>query len=242
MRRYDTTRARNDQRGTIRQVTSTPKETTLIAVYQYMASEEGKLKVTKALTRQRLPGSFDTDIEESVLSEAARYLDRGNTIESAPGWCSARIKARSIDLARGIIRNNGMDAYKHINALDLDAIEGSKGDLEQYSSLSSDSEEAIAYLRKCILNAKCDPQNISGALTVIAALAEGAETHAECPKPISGSKPIDAACWAGLWYAHRQDCFEENGASAQRRSRGSKQIKELMRLQAEHITTYRGDA
>lgn len=207
-----------------------------------MASDTGKLKVTKALTRRRLPGSFDTDIEESVLSEATRYLDRGNIIESVPGWCSARITARSIDLARGIIRNNGEDAYRHINALDLDTIEETKDDIEQYTSLSSDSDEAIAYLRKCILNAKCDPQNISGALTVIAALAEGAETHAECPKPIAGSKPIDAACWAGLWYAHRQDCFEENGASAQRRSRGGKQIKELMRLQAEHITTHRGDA
>lgn len=207
-----------------------------------MASDTGKLKVTKALARRRLPGSFDTDIEESVLSEAARYLDRGNTIESVPGWCSARITARSTDLARGIMRNNGEDAYKHSNALDLDTIEGNYSDVEQYASLSSDSDEAIAYLRKCILNAKCDPQNISGALTVITALAEGAETHAECPKPIAGSKPIDAACWAGLWYAHRQDCFEENGASAQRRSRGGRQIKELMRLQAEHIITHKGDS
>ena len=69
----------------------------MASVYAYISSDEGQSYIRSCLTRRRLGVFLDTDIEEAVLSEALRFLSRGEEITSAAAWCRRRINARTID-------------------------------------------------------------------------------------------------------------------------------------------------
>jgi hypothetical protein len=182
-------------------------------VHSYVMSELGQAKIRQALLRRRLPGAYDTEIEEAVLSEAMRFLKNGGEIASAQGWCNARITARSIDLARGAIRREAQGA---LVVPDEDAPD----ELVTASGLEP--------VRAAVLNADAHALDVCGALTFIAVIAENAALASDCPQPLAGATPEDAACWAGLWYAHRDDCFGTGNTVTQRRSRAARRIRTIL--------------
>lgn len=185
----------------------------LVQVHSYVTSATGQAKIQQALQRRRLPGSFDTEIEEAVIAEAMRYLSGGGEITSAPGWCNARITARSIDLARGMIRKEAREALVVPNDDVADVAVPDSG---------------LASLRDAVLNADAHALDVCGALTFISIVGDGASLAPACPQPLAGATPEDAACWAGLWYAKRDDCFGEGNTVTQRRSRAAKRIRSLL--------------
>jgi len=197
--------------------------TTLTAVYTYVLSETGQAHIRRALQRRRLPGAFDTDVEEAVLAEASRFLSRGGEITSAAGWSNARITARSIDLARGVIRREAA-------APAAQALEETYPDVAEHDATVP--EGGLSDLRAAVLGCDASPLDVCGALTVISVLADEASLAPACPQPLAGATREDAACWAGLWYGERHDCFGEGNTTTQRRSRASKRIKAVLRAAA----------
>lgn len=179
-----------------------------------MASQLGQDRVQRELQRRRLPGALDSDIEEAVTSEALRFLKNGGSIESVPGWCNARIAARVIDLARGVIRRERAEQAA------FESAEDGTGD---------NLDEVLTEGRYAVLVSRADPLDVCGALTVISVLAENAVPDAACPQPVAGATPEDAACWVGLWYAGREDCFGEGNTVTQRRVRAARRVKKILR-------------
>lgn len=197
---------------------------TLVEVYNFMSSLKGQDTVRNALLRRRLPTALDSDIEEAVLSEATRFLANGNTIESPSGWCAARISARSLDLARGMVRHR-RDGFMVIDG--FPDISDYPEPVDQEISLAL-SDAALTSLRKNIVESMAPGPLVSGALTVVSVLAEEAELAKTCPQPATGATSMDAACWAGLWYARQSDCFGPGNTVDQRRARNTKRIKQLL--------------
>jgi hypothetical protein len=229
-------------------------EATLAEVHAFVASDQGQQRIHAALLRRRLPGSFDTEIEEAVLSEALRFLTQGGEITSVPGWCSSRITARSIDLARGAIRaQRAIGIRTSFDEQDIHATDTVDQDTIEQDAIDQDtidqddltldlpifnganphrdsqsSNGAMAKVRTALLDADAAGIDIAAALTVVAVLADEAALHSACPQPLAGADQQDAACWAGLWYAHRNECFGPGNAVTQRRSRAAKRIKHLL--------------
>jgi hypothetical protein len=185
----------------------------LVKVHSYVTSGLGQAKIQQALQRRRLPGAFDTEIEEAVIAEAMRFLANGGEITSAPGWCNARITARSIDLARGLIRREAREA-----------LEAPNDDITDVAA----PDAGLSGLREAVLIADAHALDVCGALTFISVIGDGASLASSCPQPLAGATPQDAACWAGLWYANRDDCFGEGNTVTQRRSRAAKRIRALL--------------
>lgn len=210
--------------GTIYMVPVNKTDQTLVEIYNFMSSTKGQDKVKSALLRRRLPTALDSDVEEAVLSEATRFLANGNTIESPSGWCSARISARALDLARGMVRRDRdgcilVDGFPDVSDY--------PEPVDQEISLEM-SDAALTYLRKNIVESTASGPLVSGALTVVSVLAEEAELVKTCPQPVTGATSLDAACWAGLWYARQLDCFGQGNTVDQRRARNTKRIKHLL--------------
>lgn len=210
--------------GTIYMVPVNKTDQTLVEVYHFMSSTKGQDKVRNALLRRRLPTALDSDIEEAVLSEATRFLANGNTIESPSGWCASRIAARALDLTRGMVRRD-RDGFKVVDS--SSDMTNYPEPVDQEFSLEL-SDLALTSLRKNIVESPASGPLVSGALTVVSVLAEQAELIKTCPQPATGATSLDAACWAGLWYAHQSDCFGQGNTVDQRRSRNTKRIKQLL--------------
>jgi hypothetical protein len=194
-------------------------ESTLAEVHAYVSSETGQERIRKALLRRRLPGALDTDIEEAVLGEAFRFLNRGQLIGSVPGWCNARIAARSIDLARGAIRNELVFGVRvsDDDIADMTAVEE-----------TSDLGGSLAEARAAILHADASSADISAGLTFVTRVTDEGGLLEECPQPAAGATASDAAMWAGLWYARQDECFGVGNTFTKRRSRAAKRVRALL--------------
>jgi hypothetical protein len=191
----------------------------LAEVHAYVSSETGQERIRKALLRRRLPGALDTDIEEAVLGEAHRFLAKGQHIGSIPGWCNARIAARSVDLARGAIR---AELALGVRVTDVDLEDRADAVVEPSPN------GGLAEARVAVLYADADNDDISAGLTFITRVADEAELLDECPQPAAGATASDAAMWAGLWYAKQSDCFGDGNTVTKRRSRAAKRVRALI--------------
>lgn len=224
--------------GTLVHVLTRDQERVISEVHLYVLSEEGQTRIGRALQQRRLPGSLDTDIEEAVISEALRFVRDGGEIGSVAGWCNHRIRARSIDLARGAIRREralgvavseeGVEAVEESDEATADAAM-----LEEYGvDVLSDG---VSAMRREILESGADPLDICGVLAVVSVLAEQATIDPDCPQPLAGATPEDAACWAGLWYAGRTECFGVGNTVGQRRARAARKMKMVLRAVIEKV-------
>jgi hypothetical protein len=220
-------------------VLSTLQEATFTAVHTYVLSQEGQSRISQALQRHRLPASLDSDLEEAVISEALRFITQGNEISSAAGWCNARIRARAIDLARGVIRKRPHDEQlaREANEILDDSDDHDPGTGDQHGELFPSSEPALQPLlaawRDAVLVSDAHPLDVCAALTAISVLAEEAILAEDCPQPLAGATTEEAACWAGLWYSNRSECFGAGNTVTKRRSRAAGRIKAALRAALE---------
>lgn len=207
-------------------------------VHSYVSSPEGQTRIHQALLRHRLPTALDADIEEAVISEALRFIRKGNEIASPAGWCNARISARAIDLARGVIRRRLADEDRSHSEYDqcADDQQDALGDVFPRDE-SPASSSTLSGWRSTVLHADADPYDVCAVLTTISVLAEGVPLVEECPQPQAGATREEAACWAGLWYANRAECFGEGNTITKRRSRATKRLKQLLREATAALTT-----
>lgn len=221
---------------------------TLVEVHRFLASEAGVSCVQRNLQRRRLPGALDTDVEGLVADEARRFLARGGEIVNVAAWCRLRISSRTIDLARGMLR-----AEKALTAPvagpaqhdDPDGWEydGDEGDVETGVEVGGGAfdgvgEGELSGVRLDSVRAQLlsvEPGWVAAsALAVVVRVAEGGCLHPDCPQPVAGATPTDAAMWAGLWYARQQQCFAPAGSPntntiTRRRARAAARVRDALR-------------
>jgi hypothetical protein len=203
----------------------------LLAVHAYMGSDAGKAAVLDALSRRRLPGFLDTDVEEAVLGEAARFLRKGGEISSAAGWCRARITARAVDLVRGTIRDErrwGVRVPFDEEVLG-DVFEDDGGDETGPVGSWEDRDGNLDEVRRGLLAAGSEDGAVAGALTFVSVVGDGAAAVPECPRPGAGADESEKAIWVVLWYLGLRDCFGAGNTAAKRRSRAARGVRELLR-------------
>jgi hypothetical protein len=230
---------------------SAAHERTLAEVHLFVGSDEGRRVVATALSRRRLPGFFDVEIEEAVLGEALRFLGGGGEIVSVSGWCRARVNARAIDLARGVLRRervlgvrvpfddvtsmDGSDADPDPD--DTDAAGERVGDALAVRDLMEDAagsasvagEGSLDEVRARLLTVDAPDDALAGALTFVSRVAEEVTPVEECPLPRAGADEEESAIWVALWYLGVRDCFGPGNAMAKRRSRAAKRIRSVLR-------------
>lgn len=235
---------------------SAAAEGVLAAVHLYVGSAEGRRVIGSALQRRRLPGSFDVEIEEAVLGEALRFLRAGNEIVSVPAWCRARINARAIDMARGVLRRERRlgvrvpfdegsfldDAAFDDAGFDDDHADGVQGDAPGWPAEDSLSDDGVAHdrrslaeLRTALLASDASDASVAGALTFVSRVAEDVPPVASCPTPRAGADVEEAAMWVVLWYLGLRDCFGAGNAMAKRRSRAASKIRSVLRKVGEGL-------
>jgi len=217
-----------------RDVRTALHEAAMASVYAYISSDEGQSYIRSCLTRRRLGVFLDTDIEEAVLSEALRFLSRGEEITSAAAWCRRRINARTIDLSRGAIRK------ERVTGVRVDLNDANEGQVFDDAPALSEGL-SLADVRQAVANADDTDANISAALTYVTRVADDASLHTKCPQPQSGSTRNEAAMWAGLWYSGADSCFGPGNATTKRRSRAMERVRVLLVTCAQAITP-KGDS
>jgi hypothetical protein len=194
----------------------------LSAVHAFLGSPAGQAAIAGHLQRRRLPGCFDTDIEERVAGEAYRFLCGGNTIASVPGWCARRIAARAVDLARGQMRRE-----RHAGI----PVEWDDNDVEAPGAAEV-GETAVTHVRQTLCAGDGAHWQVAAALAVVCVVADEAVPHATCPQPTTRADDVDAAHWAGLWYAGLDVCFPDGDSVAatvrQRRVRAMAKVRRVL--------------
>lgn len=217
----------SDAKSTLLPVPTENLHHDLAAVHAFVASDAGRSAIRNALVRRRLPGYLDVEIEEAVLGEALRYLKNGGEIDSPAGWCRTRITARSIDLARGALREKRRWGERVAFPDDLPDETLEVDDMTEESAGAPGGD--VDQVRRDLLRAAESETAIAGALTFVSRIAENAELPAECPQPAAGATTEESAMWAVLWYLGRRDCFGAGNTEAKRRSRAARGVRELLR-------------
>jgi hypothetical protein len=231
-------------------------EKVLADVHLFMGSEEGRRAVRAALQRRRLPGFFDVEIEEAVLGEALRFLRGGGEMVSVPGWCRARVNARAIDLARGVLREERRfgvrvpfdDAFDDAfgdafgdgledelqEELRVEFLDEFRDEPQDVSPLFAGDAGAVVDkgldgVRRGLLASGADDVAVAGALTFVSRVGEEVVPVPECPQPRAGADAEEAAVWVALWYLGLRDCFGPGNTMAKRRSRAAGKVRSLLR-------------
>jgi hypothetical protein len=197
---------------------------TLAGVYEFVQSPAGQHCIHRQLQQHRLPSALDADIESVVLYEAERTLRAGGQILVPGAWARQRIASRVVDVVRGRVRRNESFGRQ----VDLDG-----ADLAVPETVHVDDDAAGDRVRAGIRRDLAVADWVcAAALVVLTRLLDGSPLLGSCPQPKAGADRVDAAHWAGLWYAGRTDCFDAPGVKpntlVQRRAREVAKVKALL--------------
>jgi hypothetical protein len=196
---------------------------TLVGVYEFVQSPVGQQCIRRQLQQHRLPSALDADIESIVLYEAERTLRAGNPILVPGAWARQRIASRVVDVVRGRVRR----AESYGREVELD-----RADVVVAETIASD-DTAADRVREAVRRDLASAEWVgAAALTVLTRLLDGSPLVGSCPQPKAGADRVDAAHWAGLWYAGRTDCFDAPGVKpntlVQKRAREVAKVKALL--------------
>jgi hypothetical protein len=190
-----------------------------LGVHAYLTSAAGQQFLASVLRRHRLPGALDADLEAIVLSEAARTLATGGEIKVPVAWAKQRATSRAVDLVRGRVRRPVVGLAELADQPDRDD-----------PDVASIGDGAPDHVRGRLMVMAAEAWIAAAGLAVLARVVDGAPLVPRCPQPKAGADGIDAAHWAGLWYAGLGALFAADGAAStramdQRRSRAARRVK-----------------
>jgi DNA-directed RNA polymerase specialized sigma24 family protein len=211
---------------------------------RFLKSTGGRAAVHRILAVRRLPHTLADDLAQEALRRVAEATERGTVIENPEGFVTQALHFAAVDILRGRIRT--IQSLAVPPAVDPDAEERgwSHHAIDSFASPLDVEVEALAFesiaaVRRAVhQRLGPDPAAAAAALAYIAVVVDGAPTPPDCPQPIGGASPQEAADWAGLWYAGRDDCFPTHdgmtapAAMRKRRSRASKRFHGLLKRAA----------
>jgi DNA-directed RNA polymerase specialized sigma24 family protein len=199
------------------------------AVVAWLGSDAGKRAVRRAAERQGVVYLAD-DLVGDVLYRTQVADARGDRIENVAAWSTRLLHDAAVDLLRGERRR----------FLPLPALPDEHDDAAEPPDAAPGIEDALVHvdvveqLRRAIVRmlVPC-PWVGAAALARLAYALDGAGVAVDCPRPAGGAGEQEAADWAGLWYAGRDECFPGAGEMdgntiRQRRARAASKVRALL--------------
>jgi hypothetical protein len=190
-------------------------------VRQFLASPAGRAVVRRALDHNALSHQIADDVTQEVLRRTLTQLAKGTVIDNVEAFATTLAQRASIDVLRGDLRQ-----LRSFDDIELDEWE--------YGAVAvADDDVETALMARDVrraLHSKAEPvpARAAAALAYFTVHIEGTPVGDGCPRPGKGAGPDDAAAWAGLYYAGRDDCFGSSEKHRKRRSRAVGDMKALL--------------
>ena len=179
---------------------------------QFLASPAGRAMVRRALDHNALSHQLVDDVTQEVLRRTLTQIARGTVIDNVEAFATTVAQRASIDVLRGQMRWPRSFDDIDLEEWEYGAVAGEDSDVET---------GLMARSLRIVLHTKAEPvpARAAAALAYLTVHLEGTPVGDGCPQPGKGAGPSEAAEWAGLWYAGRDDCFGSEGKHRKRRSR-----------------------
>ncbi len=200
-------------------------------------ARRGREYAERLIARKRLPEDLVDDVVQETLLAVIRAERAGTTIDNVEAFVTTVIKRRVTDLLRGEIRRQEVpfayfdddDGYvREVGPVDEDA------DPELDVIVLAQTTSMRAALGDCLDGAARLPA--AGALAMLAHVdpLDPASPADDCPQPLGGATPVEAAAWVGLFYAGRRGWWSDDDTPAvrQRRSRWARAQIDLLQTVA----------
>ena len=187
-------------------------------VRQFLVSPAGRAMVRRALDHNALSHQIADDVTQEVLRRSLTQLARGTVIDNVEAFATKLAQRASIDVLRRDLRQ----------PRSFDDIELDEWEYGAVAAVDDGDVEAALMARdvRRALHSKAEPvpARAAAALAYFTVHVEGTPVGDGCPRPGKGAGPDDAAAWAGLYYAGRDDCF---GSSEKHRKRRSRAVADM---------------
>ena len=198
------------------------------AVATWLASPQGRQAADRWVRRLGLPADLAADVAQEVLVRTTVAVGRGEVVRNPAAWANRLGAFAARDLLRGALRRPrpGPEADAD-DPLELPTR------TDEVEAVAVGADLASGVRRAVAAHVGARPWVGAAALAHLAAAVDGAPVGSRCPQPAGGAGPLEAAEWAGLWYAGQVRCFAEGGAAEssavrKRRSRAIAQVRALL--------------
>jgi hypothetical protein len=197
-------------------------------VRHFLASPRGRAMVRRALDHNALSHQLADDITQEVLRRTLTQLARGTVIDNVEAFATTVAQRASIDVLRGEMRQPRSFGDIELEEWEYGAVDARDDDV---------GAALVATGVRRALHSKAEPvpARAAAALAYLCVRVDGALVGDGCPQPGKGAGPDDAAAWASLFYAGRDDCFGSSETHRKRRSRAVADMRAMLR-DAAHAT------
>lgn len=207
-------------------------------VLAWLLSPAGRQAADRARWRLHLPEHLVDDVVSAAAQRAIAAVVADGSIANVAGFATRLLQRGAQDLVRARVRDERL--RRHLGApIDLDDVgwaavaEPEPGPLDD-GRLGAATRQAVAR------HAARSVPAAAAALAVLAIRHDGAEPAEDCPQPRSRVGELEAATWAGLWYAGQRGCFPPPGGADEpkirkRRERAARAVHEVLAAAAEEV-------
>ncbi len=211
----------------------------MIEEAQAFLSGRGRAYAERLVARQRLSDTCVDDVVQETLIAVHRAAEAGTDIDNVEAFATSVIKRRVTDLLRGTIRRAEVPFERRTDDGDdrrfepIDPVDPAAApELDLMATVQTASLRTA--LGSSLRGASMLPA--AGALAVLAHVDpnDPAAPADDCPQPLGGATPTEAAAWVGLFYAGRRGWWADDDTPAirQRRSRWARAQTEALRAVA----------
>lgn len=204
---------------------------TLVDDAEGFLSQRGCDYARRLVARQRLPNAVVDDVVQEARIAVLRAVANGTEIDNIEAFVTTAIRRRVIDLLRGDIRRAEVPFERFDD-------EGIVREVEPVDAADPEADVVAmaqtASLRTAIGERLDGASRLpaAGALAVLAHVDpnDPAEPADDCPQPVGGATPSEAAAWVGLFYSGRRGWWADDDTPAirQRRSRWARAQTDLL--------------
>lgn len=207
-------------------------------VLAWLLGPAGRQAADRARWRVHLPEHLVDDIVSAAAQRAIAAVAADEPIVNVAGLATRLLQRGAQDLVRARVRDERLlrrlGAPAHLDddgwAAVIDAEPGPVDD----GSLGAVTRIAVAR------HAARSVPAAAAALAVLAIRHDGAEPAEDCPQPRSRVGELEAATWAGLWYAGQHECFPPPGGTDEpkirkRRERAARAVHQVLTAAAEEV-------
>lgn len=204
---------------------------TLVDDAEGFLTRRGRGYAARLVARQRLPDAHVDDVVQEARIAVHRAVADGTEIDNVEAFVTMVIRRRVTDLLRGDLRRaevpfERLDDEGYVREIEPADDADPEADVVAMAQTAS-IREAIG---ACLEGASRLPA--AGALAVLAHVdpTDPAAPADDCPQPVGGATPSEAAAWVGLFYSGRRGWWSDDDTPAirQRRSRWARAQTDLL--------------
>lgn len=207
-------------------------------VLAWLLSPAGRQAAERARWRMHLPEHLLDDVVSAAAQRAIAAAVPDGSIANVAGFATRLLQRGAQDLVRARARDDTL-LRRLGSPTDLDD-DGWATVADPEPGPFDDGRLGAATRLAVARHAARSVPAAAAALTVLAIRHDGAEPADDCPQPRSRVGDLEAATWAGLWYAGQHGCFPTAGgaddaAIRKRRERAARAVHQVLAAAAQEV-------